>query len=57
VVYQLEKDTELKNIFNAHAVQIFTDQKFSGVSEKSYFVTALNEDQVESARSVVFTIK
>lgn len=57
VVYQLEKDSELKNIFNAHAVQIFTDQKFSGVSEKSYFVTALNEDQVESARSVVFTIK
>lgn len=56
-VYLLEKDKNLNNTFNAHVVQINSDQKFTGTSGNSYFVTALNDDQVESARSNVFTIK
>ncbi len=56
-VYVLEKDKTLKNSFNAHAVQIFSDLQFAGTSGKSYFVTAINSDNVESARSAVVTIK
>jgi hypothetical protein len=55
-VYELEKDAELKNTFQAHCVQINTGQSFSGTSGKSYFVTALNEDQAESVRSEVVTV-
>ncbi|HAQ18600.1 MAG TPA: hypothetical protein DCR40_05110 [Prolixibacteraceae bacterium] len=56
-LYLLEKDKDVNNTFNAHVVQINSDQKFTGTSGKSYFVTALNDDQVESVRSNVFTIK
>ncbi len=55
-VYELEKDKELKNTFQAHCVQINISQTFSGTSGKSYFVTALNEDQAESVRSAVVNI-
>jgi len=57
VVYQLEKDKTLKNTFNAHAVQISSDIQFVGLSGMSYFVTAVNVDHVESARSTVITLK
>lgn len=57
VVYVLEKDSKINNSFNAHAIQINSDQKYTGNSGMSYFVTALNDDQVESARSAILTIK
>jgi len=56
-VYLLEKDKNLNNTFNAHVVQINSDQKYTGTSGKSYFVTALNDDQAESVRSNVLTMK
>jgi len=56
-VYVLEKDVKLGNTFQAHAVQINSVKSFSGTSGKSYFVTALNEDQIESVRSPVVAIK
>jgi hypothetical protein len=57
VVYVLEKDSKINNSFNAHAIQINSDQKYTGNSGMSYFVTALNDDQLESARSAILTIK
>ncbi|MDP2336191.1 MAG: family 10 glycosylhydrolase [Bacteroidota bacterium] len=56
-VYLLEKDKVLLNFYQAHAVQVFSDTQFVGLAGKSYFVTASNNDHVESARSAVFTIK
>jgi len=56
-VYILEKDKLYHNKFNANAVQISTDLQFTGESGKSYFITGINSDNVESARSVVVTVK
>lgn len=52
----LKLDTKKSNTFLAHCVQINAEQSFSGTSGKSYFVTVLNEDQAESARSEVVTV-
>ena len=57
VVYVLEQDEIYKTTFNAHAVQISSDNQFVGTSGKSYFVTAANKDNVESAQSAVVTLK
>lgn len=56
-VYLLEKDKLLNHKFNANAVQISTDLQFTGESGKSYFITGINSDNIESARSVVVTLK
>lgn len=56
-VYRLEKDKNAKNTFNAHVVQISSNLQFVGTSGMSYFVSAVNADNVESARSPVFTMK
>lgn len=57
VVYELKNDAVLKNKYTAHAVQINQETQFSGTSGKSYFVTAVNEDNVESARSAVVSVE
>lgn len=56
-VYELKNDAVLKNKFTAHAVQIIQETQFAGTAGKSYFVTAVNEDNVESARSAVVAIE
>jgi uncharacterized lipoprotein YddW (UPF0748 family) len=57
VVYQLTKDSKVNNRFNANAVQITTELQYTGESGKSYFITSLNSDNVESTRSVIVTLK
>ncbi|MDP3644162.1 MAG: family 10 glycosylhydrolase [Bacteroidota bacterium] len=56
-VYLLERDKVNFKTFNANAIQISSDLQFVGLAGKSYFVTAVNSDNVESVRSPVFTIK
>jgi uncharacterized lipoprotein YddW (UPF0748 family) len=56
-VYAIERDKINISTFNAHAIQISSDLQFVGLKGMSYFVTAVNTDNVESARSVVFSIK
>jgi len=56
-VYTIERDKINITTFNAHAIQISSDLFFVGLAGKSYFVTAVNADNVESARSTVFTVK
>lgn len=55
-VYQLEKDKVAANTYNAGAVEISAKNNYQGTKGKSYFVTAVNEDNVESARSGVVTL-
>lgn len=55
-IYLLEKNKEIKNTFNGHVVKISSELIFTGVSGKSYFVTASNADHVESPHSVVITL-
>lgn len=55
-VYQLGKDPATSNTFVANAVEIGTKNSFQGTKGKSYFVTAVNEDNVESVRSTVVTL-
>jgi uncharacterized lipoprotein YddW (UPF0748 family) len=55
-VYLLDKNPLVANVFNANAVEISAKNNFQGTKGKSYFVTAVNEDNVESARSTVVTL-
>ncbi len=56
-VYFLEKDAGKTNTFNARCIQISTETQFTPKQGKSYFVTAVNRDNVESSFSNVLTIK
>ncbi len=56
-VYLLERDSAKNNTFIAKCVQISADTQFTGESGKSYFVTATNADNTESARSIVVSVK
>jgi len=55
-VYMLVKDPSLSNNFNAKLAAIASNQSFTGLSKKSYFVTSVNDDNVESARSNIVTL-
>lgn len=55
-VYQLTREKLLTNTFSAKAVEISSGNSFQGEKGKSYFVTAVNEDNVESIRSSVVTL-
>jgi uncharacterized lipoprotein YddW (UPF0748 family) len=55
-VYVLEKDKLVANTFSAKAIEISSRNSFVGEKGKSYFVTAINEDNVESVRSSVVTL-
>lgn len=55
-VYLLEKDKVAANTFDANAVEISTKNSYQGTKGKSYFVTAINEDNVETGRSSVVTL-
>ena len=55
-VYVLVKDPVLKNTFNAKLIDITSTSQYMGLSKKSYFVTSVNSDNVESARSNVVTL-
>lgn len=56
-VYKLEKNKAVNNRYDAHCVQLAPDMQFSGESGNSYFITAVNQDNSESAKSVVITLK
>jgi uncharacterized lipoprotein YddW (UPF0748 family) len=55
-VYLLVKDVAKTNTFIAKLVGVVSEFQFTGVSEKSYTVTALNEDNTESLNSNVVTL-
>jgi hypothetical protein len=54
-VYFLEKDPEISRTFNANLVQLTNETQFSAEKGKSYYVTAINEDNAESDKSIVLT--
>lgn len=56
-VYFLEKDPVKTNTFNARCIQISAETLCTAEKGKSYFVTAVNRDNAESANSNVLIIK
>lgn len=56
-VYFLERDENKSNIFNARCLQISSDTQYPVEKGKSYFVTAVNGDNTESAYSNIMTVK
>lgn len=56
VVYKLTREKSRLNTVSAKAQEISSKNSFEGEPGKSYFVTAINEDNVESGRSPVFTL-
>ncbi len=56
-VYELEKEQSIANTFSARALSISANTNFQGITGKSYFVTAVNEDNAESVRSEVLNLK
>lgn len=55
-VYVLVKDVVKTNTFTAKLVAVVTDLQFSGISGKSYVISALNEEKTESLYSNVVTL-
>jgi hypothetical protein len=55
-VYRLTREKSLLNTFSAKALAISSKNIFQGEQGKSYFITAINEDNVESSRSSVVTL-
>ncbi len=55
VVYVLEKDQTKTNTFNAIALDIISDTRYSCQPGMSYFVTASNNDYLESKPSNIIT--
>ncbi len=55
-VYLLVKDVTKTNTFTAKLAAVVTDLQFTGISGKSYTITALNEDNSESLYSNVVTL-
>ena len=54
-VYILVKDPVIKNNYFAKLNEITSNLQFNGISKNSYFVTSVNSDNVESARSNIVT--
>jgi uncharacterized lipoprotein YddW (UPF0748 family) len=55
-VYKLTREKSLLNTVSAKVLEISSKNSFQGESGKSYFITAINEDNMESSRSQVVTL-
>ena len=56
-VYVLLKDPVVKNTYIAKLTETTSNQQLNGLSKKSYFITSVNSDNVESARSNIITLE
>lgn len=55
-VYMLVKDISQTNVYAAKLVAVVADPQYSGILGKSYTLTALNEENIESLHSNVVTL-
>jgi uncharacterized lipoprotein YddW (UPF0748 family) len=56
-VYLLEKDEDINNLFHARCIRISDERQMDAERGKNYFVTAMNDDNAESEKSNVLTVK
>jgi hypothetical protein len=56
-VYVLVQDPVVKNLFKAKLTEIVSGNDYTVLSAKSYFVTSVNSDNVESARSNIISVQ